>query len=93
VHAHFLGGFVLKPWEAPRFDFLALRVPYLTVGLLIRKQKGDGKALGHFKEIRGYCLPATVSRPGAVQKADDSRRRHTPRCKNLFALTIVRLYN
>jgi uncharacterized membrane protein YoaK (UPF0700 family) len=37
VHAHFWGGVALTAWATPHFDFLALLLPCLALGLLICK--------------------------------------------------------
>jgi uncharacterized membrane protein YoaK (UPF0700 family) len=46
VHAHFWGGVAVMAWATQYFDFLALLVPCLALGLLIWKLKGSIAEIG-----------------------------------------------
>jgi uncharacterized membrane protein YoaK (UPF0700 family) len=46
VHAHFWGGVAIMAWATQYFDFLALIVPCLALGLLIWKLKGSIAQIG-----------------------------------------------
>jgi uncharacterized membrane protein YoaK (UPF0700 family) len=46
VHIHFWGGVAVMAWLAPSFDFLALILPCLALGVLILKLKGSMRQAG-----------------------------------------------